>query len=166
MKLKLCIMTPEDIIWNQEVEEVILPTTTGQIGILPNHSPIITGLDIGVLKLRSGSIEKRLVIDGGFALVKNDNTLLVLLKQAKMYDSSNPDFNSNVLQKTLLENQKTYQTALTSKEKNEALIVIKYIMFKVAFSNSSDTLTLGPRSWSEVSRLQSLPRYGPVRVRR
>ena len=94
-------MTPEDIIWNQEVEEVILPTTTGQIGILPNHSSIITGLDIGVLKLRSGSIEKRLVIDGGFALVKNDNTLLVLLKQAKMYDSSNPDFNSNVLQKTL-----------------------------------------------------------------
>jgi ATP synthase F1 epsilon subunit len=53
MSLKVCIMTPDRIFWNKEVEEIILPTNTGQMGVLTNHAPVITALDIGVMSIRT-----------------------------------------------------------------------------------------------------------------
>ena len=41
-------MTPDRIFWNDQAEEIILPTNTGQMGVLTNHAPLITALDIGV----------------------------------------------------------------------------------------------------------------------
>jgi F0F1-type ATP synthase epsilon subunit len=48
MNLQVCIMTPDEIFWNEQAEEIILPTNTGQMGVLTNHS-IIVALDIGVM---------------------------------------------------------------------------------------------------------------------
>ena len=52
MTMKVCIMAPDRVFLDGEAEELILPTNTGQIGILQNHTPLITGLDIGVLLVR------------------------------------------------------------------------------------------------------------------
>jgi F-type H+-transporting ATPase subunit epsilon len=52
MNLQVCIMTPDEIFWNEQAEEIILPTNTGQMGVLTNHAPIIT-LDIGVMSIRT-----------------------------------------------------------------------------------------------------------------
>lgn len=49
MNLQVCIMTPDKIFWDEEVEEIILPTNTGQMGVLTKHAPLITALDIGVM---------------------------------------------------------------------------------------------------------------------
>ena len=46
MKLNLRVMAPNRIVWNSEVEEIILSTNSGKIGILPNHAPLLTALDI------------------------------------------------------------------------------------------------------------------------
>ena len=48
MTLNLSVLTPNRIIWASEVKEMILVTNSGQIGVLPNHAPIATGVDIGI----------------------------------------------------------------------------------------------------------------------
>jgi F-type H+-transporting ATPase subunit epsilon len=43
MTLNLRVMAPNRIVWNSEAQEIILSTNSGQIGILPNHAPLLTG---------------------------------------------------------------------------------------------------------------------------
>jgi hypothetical protein len=38
MNLQVCIMTPDEIFWNEQAEEIILPPNTGQMGVLTNHA--------------------------------------------------------------------------------------------------------------------------------
>jgi len=52
MTLNLCVLTPNRIVWDSEVKEIILPTNSGQIGVLPNHAPIASAVDIGILRIR------------------------------------------------------------------------------------------------------------------
>uniref|UniRef100_A0A452YKN8 ATP synthase F1 complex delta/epsilon subunit N-terminal domain-containing protein n=1 Tax=Aegilops tauschii subsp. strangulata TaxID=200361 RepID=A0A452YKN8_AEGTS len=51
MKLKLYVVTPKRIIWDCEVKEIILSTNSVQIGVLPNHAPINTAVDMGPLRI-------------------------------------------------------------------------------------------------------------------
>ena len=81
MSLQVQIMTPDRIFLKEEAEEIILPTNTGQIGILKNHAPIITALDIGVMLMRSKNEWIPLALMGGFALVKQ-NQVTVLVNEA------------------------------------------------------------------------------------
>ena len=49
-----------------EVDMVIVPTMNGEIGILPNHSPIFSKIAPGEIKIKKGSSEKNITIYGGF----------------------------------------------------------------------------------------------------
>ncbi|MCL7038813.1 hypothetical protein MKW94_028307, partial [Papaver nudicaule] len=51
MCLNLCVLTPNQVVWDSEVKEIILSTNSGQIGILPNHASIATSVDMGILRL-------------------------------------------------------------------------------------------------------------------
>ena len=78
MRLQVCILTPDCVFQKEEIDELILPTRTGQIGILNNHASLITALDIGLIIARNQSNWKTLALIGGFALVqKNQVTILV-----------------------------------------------------------------------------------------
>ncbi|KAL4197349.1 hypothetical protein AMTRI_Chr04g250600 [Amborella trichopoda] len=57
MTLNLCILTPNRIIWDSEVKEILLSTNSGQIGVLSNHTPITTAVDIGIPKRCLSSYE-------------------------------------------------------------------------------------------------------------
>ena len=74
-------MTPDQIFWNEQAEEIILPTNTGQMGVLSNHAPLITALDIGVTLIRSKTEWIPVALMGGFALVK-DNQITILVNEA------------------------------------------------------------------------------------
>ncbi|MEM1242769.1 MAG: F0F1 ATP synthase subunit epsilon, partial [Cyanobacteria bacterium P01_H01_bin.26] len=52
MTLAVRVISPDKTIWDAEAEEVVLPSTTGQLGILSGHAPLLTALDIGVLRVR------------------------------------------------------------------------------------------------------------------
>lgn len=81
MTLNLRVMTPNQVVWDSEAQEVILYTISGQIGVLTNHAPLLTALDIGILKIR---IEQRwsiLALMGGFAVV-DDNRVTILVNEA------------------------------------------------------------------------------------
>lgn len=82
MTLQVSIMTPDRIFWAEEAEELILPTNTGQMGVLQNHAPLITALDIGVMLIRTKKEWTSIALMGGFALV-NQNKVTVLVNEAE-----------------------------------------------------------------------------------
>lgn len=77
MTLLLEIITPEKMILKDEVDEVIAPTVTGQIAILPHHISLITQISEGEVTLKKGAKEQHLAVTGGFMEVtKNKVTIL------------------------------------------------------------------------------------------
>nr|WBU14393.1 CF1 subunit epsilon [Coleotrype natalensis] len=77
MTLHLCVLTPNQIIWDSEVKEIILSTNSGQIGVLKNHAPIATAVDIGLLRIRVDDQWLTVALMGGFARIsKNEITIL------------------------------------------------------------------------------------------
>jgi F-type H+-transporting ATPase subunit epsilon len=90
MSLQVCIMAPDRIFWNEEAKEIILPTNTGQMGVLTNHTPLITGLDIGVMLVRTGSEWVSMALMGGFALIK-DNKITILVNEAELGSKIDPE---------------------------------------------------------------------------
>jgi len=81
MTLRISVLTPDCVFRNREVDELILPTSTGQIGVLDNHAPIITALDIGPLIFRQQSNWISFALMGGFALVR-ENQVTILVNEA------------------------------------------------------------------------------------
>nr|QBX98028.1 CF1 epsilon subunit of ATP synthase [Chloropicon roscoffensis] len=83
MALKVSLITPDCILWDGPVEEALLSTTTGLMGILPNHAPLLTALEIGPLRLRNENKEwLSFAVMGGFATIK-DNALTLIVNQAE-----------------------------------------------------------------------------------
>ena len=79
----LRIVSPEGDVLKEDVEFVILPGGSGELGILPNHAPLIAGLDVGVIRYTLNSTIKRVAITGGFAEVI-DNSATVLADTAEL----------------------------------------------------------------------------------
>lgn len=74
---KLIIVAPAGQILNKDVEFVVVPGENGEIGILPNHAPLIAGLGIGVLRYtEDGKIHKTTVCGGFMEVVNNQVTVL------------------------------------------------------------------------------------------
>jgi F-type H+-transporting ATPase subunit epsilon len=67
--IKLEIVTPEKRILDTTVDLVTIPTSSGEVGILPNHAPLISSLKSGILSYSIGSTTERMVISGGFVEV-------------------------------------------------------------------------------------------------
>ncbi|MFS7985544.1 putative H(+)-transporting two-sector ATPase [Helianthus anomalus] len=82
MTLNLCVLTPNRIVWDSEVKEIILSTNSGQIGMLPNHAPIATAVDIGILRIRLNDQWLTMALMGGFARIGN-NEITVLVNDAE-----------------------------------------------------------------------------------
>nr|YP_010376672.1 CF1 subunit epsilon [Lysimachia candida]UFH78213.1 CF1 subunit epsilon [Lysimachia candida]BDY08107.1 CF1 subunit epsilon [Lysimachia parvifolia]BDY09312.1 CF1 subunit epsilon [Lysimachia candida] len=97
MTLNLCVLTPNRIVWDSEVKEIILSTNSGQIGVLPNHAPIATAVDIGILRILGLNDQwLTMALMGGFARIGN-NEITVLVNEAE----KGSDINSEEAQKTL-----------------------------------------------------------------
>ena len=75
--MKLKIITHEKIVYDGEVDELVIQTTGGQIGILKDHIPITTTLEIGVTKAKIGDKYKYFATMGGiFQFKENSATIL------------------------------------------------------------------------------------------
>nr|YP_010167827.1 ATP synthase CF1 epsilon subunit [Allium cernuum]QRZ01021.1 ATP synthase CF1 epsilon subunit [Allium cernuum] len=83
MTLNLCVLTPNRMILDSEVKEIILSTNSGQIGVLPNHAPIATAVDIGLLRIRLNDQWLTVALMGGFARISN-NEITILGNDAEM----------------------------------------------------------------------------------
>ncbi len=68
--LNVTVISPEKQIFSGSAEYVNIPGTMGYFGILANHSPIVSELDIGILEIKQLGKVVKIVVDGGFAEVK------------------------------------------------------------------------------------------------
>nr|YP_009367964.1 ATP synthase CF1 epsilon subunit [Melastoma candidum]YP_009738409.1 ATP synthase CF1 epsilon subunit [Osbeckia stellata]YP_009943472.1 ATP synthase CF1 epsilon subunit [Heterotis rotundifolia]YP_010834770.1 ATP synthase CF1 epsilon subunit [Melastoma penicillatum]YP_010834855.1 ATP synthase CF1 epsilon subunit [Melastoma sanguineum]YP_010834940.1 ATP synthase CF1 epsilon subunit [Osbeckia octandra]WFQ82218.1 ATP synthase CF1 epsilon subunit [Melastoma malabathricum subsp. normale]ARM18824 len=89
MSLNLCVLTPNRIVWDSEVQEIILSTNSGQIGVLPNHAPIATAVDIGILRIRLNDEWLTMALLGGFARIGN-NEIIILVNDAEKGSDIDP----------------------------------------------------------------------------
>ncbi|MFM7315057.1 MAG: ATP synthase F1 subunit epsilon [Cyanobium sp.] len=83
MTLSLRVLAPDQSVFDDNADEVILPSTTGQVGILTGHVSMLTALDSGVLRLRQGSSWQSIALMGGFAEVEA-NQVTVLVNAAEL----------------------------------------------------------------------------------
>lgn len=81
-KLQLKLITPENTVFEEAVDEVRLPTLLGQITILPQHAALVTVLAPGELLIKSGEVISPLAVTGGVVEVVDDS-LYVLADSAE-----------------------------------------------------------------------------------
>nr|YP_001595514.1 ATP synthase CF1 epsilon subunit [Lemna minor]YP_010718708.1 CF1 subunit epsilon [Lemna turionifera]ABD48501.1 ATPase epsilon subunit [Lemna minor]WDQ44310.1 CF1 subunit epsilon [Lemna turionifera] len=98
MTLNLCVLTPNRIVWDSEVKEIILSTNSGQIGVLPNHAPIATAVDIGLLRIRLTDQWVTVALMGGFARIGN-NEITILGNDAEISTDIDPQEAQQALEK-------------------------------------------------------------------
>ena len=87
-KLHIKVVTPDGIIFEYNAATlVVLNTTSGELGIMANHMPVISALKIGEIKLidELNELEERMAVSGGFAEFSN-NTLTVVADAAERAD--------------------------------------------------------------------------------
>lgn len=77
MTLHLEIVTPEKVVYRNEVDEIIAPTTNGQIAILPNHVALLTQIIPGEIVIKKGKDEQPLAITGGFLEIINNKVTIL-----------------------------------------------------------------------------------------
>ena len=77
MPLHLEIVPPERRAFEGDVDEVIVPGSEGEMGILPHHAPLISLLGQGVLRLKSAGEEQEFAIFGGFLQVRPDRVVVL-----------------------------------------------------------------------------------------
>jgi len=86
--IKLDIVTPEKIIYSDDVQAIVAPGIEGDLGILPNHAPLITTLRPGALMIRENGEELHLAIFGGFLEVR-PHRVRILADAAERHDEIN-----------------------------------------------------------------------------
>lgn len=77
MPIQCDIVTQERIVFSGPVDSVNLPGTMGRMGILPNHSPLLSTLDFGEVMVRVGGREEYFAIGGGLAEIQPDHVTIL-----------------------------------------------------------------------------------------
>lgn len=76
-KIRLDIVTPERIVYSEDVNMVIARATDGDLGVLPGHAPLVAGLAIWPLRILQDEGERRISICGGFIEVRPDKVTIL-----------------------------------------------------------------------------------------
>jgi F-type H+-transporting ATPase subunit epsilon len=76
-KLKLEILTPQRKILTAETAWVTIPGMVGELGILPEHLPLVTTVDSGVLQYESGGRPVKMAVHYGYATIQNDEVTVL-----------------------------------------------------------------------------------------
>ncbi len=89
-KLHFNLVSPERELMSADVDQVDVPGAEGMLGVLPKHSPVMTILAPGVVRVKDGSEETRIFVRGGFAEISPAG-LTVLAEEAVLVKDLNAD---------------------------------------------------------------------------
>ena len=122
MSLNVRIVTPQKVVWDEAVEMLSLPTTTGEIGILKDHAPLATALDIGVMWLRMPKVGwTSIFLLEGFAEVRQ-NKVTVVSNESEEGSSIDMKIAMEEFEKASLKVKMFDKEAETSKEKIDTIL--------------------------------------------
>jgi F-type H+-transporting ATPase subunit epsilon len=71
------IVTPEHIVYTNEVEMVVVPTLDGEIGILPLHAPLVGAIRPGEVRVKFGDTTEWFAVSGGYVQVHEDKVIIL-----------------------------------------------------------------------------------------
>jgi F-type H+-transporting ATPase subunit epsilon len=77
MTLRLEVVSPEGRIFTDDVDMVVVPGIDGELGILPHHTPLVTALGTGELRIRQAGTVQFMLISGGFVEVRPDKVVVM-----------------------------------------------------------------------------------------
>ena len=80
-KLSFALVSPERELFNGDVDQVVVPGSEGEFGVLPNHAPVMSVIKPGALKVLNDGAERRIFVNGGFADMTPEG-LTVLAEEA------------------------------------------------------------------------------------
>jgi len=101
-KLQFSLVSPEAELFSGEVDQVDIPGTEGDLGILPNHSPVMAAIRTGLITVTISTKEVQYFVQGGFADVTPAG-LTVLAEKALPMD----EMNSTLIKEMIEEIEKT-----------------------------------------------------------
>lgn len=132
------IATPERVVYQDEIDQITLPTKLGEITILPNHLPLVSSLMPGEVLIKKNNEEIPLAVSGGFIEFAN-NKLTILADTAERAEE--------------LEEAKIEE----ARKKVEELMVKKQDIDEVAFAG------LAAQIERELARLKVIRKYKNIR---
>nr|YP_009294223.1 ATP synthase CF1 epsilon subunit [Palmaria palmata]AOM67663.1 ATP synthase CF1 epsilon subunit [Palmaria palmata] len=115
MTLTIRVIAPDRTVWDAIAKEIILPSSTGQLGVLTGHIPLLTALDIGVMRVRIDKEWIPIVLLGGFAEVEND-IITILVNGAEELS----EIDAEAAQQSLDKASALFEEASSNKDKIEA----------------------------------------------
>jgi F-type H+-transporting ATPase subunit epsilon len=128
MTIAFSITIPSEVAYKKTVAELILPTITGQMGVLSGHLSTIVAIDIGILRLRETVASEwiPLLVLNGFAQIENDIVKLVVADYEEILKE---DYENDLEELELA--RKQVMSATTAKQKLKALTYLKRITMKL-----------------------------------
>lgn len=124
---KVKVVNYQEKVLEQEAEFLLVRTTEGEMGILPNHLPFVAGLAIGEMKIRLNGNEKCYFVSGGFLEISN-NVVTVLADEAmpcEMIDLERARKEAEEAKAKLDKLKEDKDILLTEKNLNEALVKVR-----------------------------------------
>ena len=112
------LVTPEKIYLEGDAQMVVLPGAEGDLGVLPNHSNIITSLRPGIIKVTNSDQTQSLFVEEGFIKFSN-NELLVIAVGLDEEAALNNDFINDKIQ--------NYSSALETADETQKMKIQKKI---------------------------------------
>jgi F-type H+-transporting ATPase subunit epsilon len=78
-KLKITIIAKDKIAYEGEADNVFVPTQTGIIEVLPNHTQLVSALASGEMVLNTGNEQKKFKVSGGVLEVRTNSNVVILV---------------------------------------------------------------------------------------
>ena len=95
------LVSPEKLLFSGEVDQVDVPGTEGDFGVLAGHAPLVSALRPGIMTVYVGGNAQRMVVLGGFAEISAEGTLTVLADVADSVE----EFDRGVLEQRITAQQ-------------------------------------------------------------
>lgn len=118
--LRLKVITPRKIVIDKQVNSVTVPTSDGEITILPHHSHLFSLLVEGIVKIKTENNEDALAIGGGY-LETNGETVTVLVARAYGQNEVDKDLTDKAIEQAKL----ILTKSTDEKERAEAMTIIR-----------------------------------------
>lgn len=77
MPIRCEIVSQDHMVWEGDADMVIIPGMDGDMGILPNHAPLLSTLRLGIIKVRRQGEEEEFTVAGGIVEVQPDSVIVL-----------------------------------------------------------------------------------------
>lgn len=111
------IVTPEGVTFSSQIEEVVVPAADGELGVMPQHAPLLTKIIPGELLIRNGNQENYLAVGEGFAEVEQER--VTVLTDMAIEES---DIDEDAVEKAMARAEQTLEEADKMDAEEAALV--------------------------------------------